>query len=380
MQRQHRKIWVVVGILLLLSCGFAYHAWSQQAKTNAREPAKKGAPALVRVAVSQQQDVIVWREVPATFVPLQHVVIRPQISGQIAQILFTDGQYVRAGQLLAVLDDRAIVAEREQAQARLNRIQASFDQVSREQERYQRLLRDQAVSVQELDQLTRQRAELQADLQEALAALKAMDVQQSYTRIVAPFAGQLGIRQVSVGAQVGNNDVNGIVTLTQVDPLAVEFGVPAVVLEQRDGFQQPVELWSLNQPTMLGKSLIRLQDSQINPNTGTLTVRALWPNPDHQWVAGQTLRVRLPAQQFKQAISVPLVAVQQGLSDNFVMVVEQGKVKRTSVTLQGQTDELAIVTGLAAGQTVVVDGLSRLKDGAQVKIESQATSPQGDRL
>jgi RND family efflux transporter MFP subunit len=131
---------------------------------------------------------------------------------------------------------------------------------------------------------------------------------------------------------------------------------------------------------MLGKSLIRLQDSQINPNTGTLTVRALWPNPDHQWVAGQTLRVRLPAQQFKQAISVPLVAVQQGLSDNFVMVVEQGKVKRTSVTLQGQTDELAIVTGLAAGQTVVVDGLSRLKDGAQVKIESQATSPQGDRL
>lgn len=376
MQRPHRKLLMIIGVLLLLSAGLTYYAWSKQSQST--QPARpKHSTALVKVALSQRQDVVVWRDVPASFQAVQQVVIRPQISGQIARILFSDGQYVRQGQLLAVLDDRAITAEYAQAQARINRLQVSLTQVSREQARYQRLLTDQAVSQQDVDQLSSSRAELQADLQEAQAALDAIRVRQSYTRIIAPFAGQVGIRQVSVGAQVGSSDPQGIVTLTQVDPLAVEFGVPATVLEQGGVAGQQVELWTLQQPRLLGRSQIRLQDNQLNPNTGALTVRTLWSNPEHQWVAGQALRVRLPAQHFKQAMTVPLVAVQQGLNDSFVMVVEQGTAKRQTVQLLGQTDTLAVIDGVAVGQQVVIDGLSRLKDGAAVKVESQPTRTQG---
>lgn len=377
MQRPHRKLLLIIGVLLLLSAGLAYYAWSKQPQSSQSTRPKHSA-ALVKVALSQRQDVVVWRDVPASFQAIQQVVIRPQISGQIASILFSDGQYVRQGQLLAVLDDRAIVAEDAQALTRVHRLFSAWQQAKIEHARAQRLLVDQAVSQQEVDQLAARMTQLELEHQEALAARQAISVRQSYTRIMAPFAGQLGIRQVSVGAQVGSSDPQGIVTLTQVDPLAVQFGVPAMVLEQGGVAGQMVELWTLQQPRLLGRSQIRLQDNQLNPNTGALTVRTLWPNPEHQWVAGQALRVRLPAQHFKQAITVPLVAVQQGLSDSFVMVIEQGKAKRQTVQLLGQTDTLAVIEGVAVGQQVVIDGLSRLKDGAPVKIEPQADNAQGE--
>lgn len=369
MQRQHQKLLMVLGLLLLLSVGLTYYSITKSASSTRSDQPKKNQATLVRVANSQQQDVVVWQDVPARFVPIQQVVIRPQISGQVAQLLFSDGQYVRQGQLLAVLDDRAIVAEDAQALTRVHRLFSAWQQAKIEHARAQRLLVDQAVSQQEVDQLAARMTQLELEHQEALAARQAISVRQSYTRIVAPFAGQVGIRQVSVGAQVSSSDPQGIVTLTQVNPLAVEFGVPARVLEQGGVAGQSVELWSLQQGRLLGSSRIRVQDSQLNTNTGTLTVRTLWPNPDHQWVAGQTLRVRLPAQQFPQAITVPLVAVQQGLDDSFVMQVHDGQVKRRTVQVLGQTDQLAIVQGLEVGVGVVVDGLTRLKDGAKVKVD-----------
>lgn len=377
MQRQHQKLLMVICVLLLLSAGFAYYAMTKPVSPQTSNQPHKNKETPVQVAVSQRQDVVIWRDVPATFVPVQQVVIRPQISGQIAQLLFSDGQYVRQGQLLAILDDRAIVAEDAQALARIQRLFSAWQQAHIEHARAQRLLSDRAISQQEVDQLAARSMQLKLEHQEALAARQAIAVRQSYTRMTAPFAGQVGIRQVSVGAQVSSSDPQGIVTLTQVDPLAVEFGVPAAVLEQGGVSGQSVELWSLQHQTLLGNSRIRVQDSQLNANTGTLTVRALWSNPDHRWVAGQTLRVRLPAQRFSHAITVPLVAVQQGLNDSFVMVVQAEKAKRQTVEVLGQTDELAIVRGLDAGVQVVVDGLARLKDGARVKPAAGATPTQG---
>lgn len=270
---------VVLLISCVLLCGLLYALWSSRAsEANTGKPDPSKRPITVKTAVSQRQDLQIFRDIPATIAPLNQVVLRPQISGQIEQLYFEEGQAVQAGQLLATLDSRTLRAELASTEAELSRIQSQLELAQQEQQRYQSLLATQAVSQQEVAQFIGQTKQLQAQFNAAKASVQAQQVRVSLTRIVAPITGRVGLRQVSVGAQVSSNDANGLATLTQTQPISVQFGLPEQLLNDQTLLDRRIELRSISGDQLLAQTMIARQDSQIDPKTGSLSVRAMLPN------------------------------------------------------------------------------------------------------
>ena len=371
---------VVLLISCVLLCGLLYALWSSRAsEANTGKPDPSKRPITVKTAVSQRQDLQIFRDIPATIAPLNQVVLRPQISGQIEQLYFEEGQWVQAGQLLATLDSRTLRAELASTEAELSRIQSQLELAQQEQQRYQSLLATQAVSQQEVAQFIGQTKQLQAQFNAAKASVQAQQVRVSLTRIVAPITGRVGLRQVSVGAQVSSNDANGLATLTQTQPISVQFGLPEQLLSDQTLLGRRIELRSISGDQLLAQTTIARQDSQIDPKTGSLAVRAMLPNTDQRFWSGQSVRVRLAEQSFEQVVTVPNRAIQQGLNQTFVYVLQDGIAKRTPVTRLAQSGDLTAVDGLSADTEVVIEGQLRLKDGSKAQVQSSAqpsTQPQ----
>ncbi|MFA9203456.1 MAG: efflux RND transporter periplasmic adaptor subunit [Flavobacteriales bacterium] len=364
---------VVLLISCVLLCGLLYALWSSRAsEANTGKPDPSKRPITVKTAVSQRQDLQIFRDIPATIAPLNQVVLRPQISGQIEQLYFEEGQAVQAGQLLATLDSRTLRAELASTEAELSRIQSQLELAQQEQQRYQSLLATQAVSQQEVAQFIGQTKQLQAQFNAAKASVQAQQVRVSLTRIVAPITGRVGLRQVSVGAQVSSNDANGLATLTQTQPISVQFGLPEQLLSDQTLLGRRIELRSISGDQLLAQTTIARQDSQIDPKTGSLAVRAMLPNTDQRFWSGQSVRVRLAEQSFEQVVTVPNRAIQQGLNQTFVYVLQDGIAKRTPVTRLAQSGDLTAVDGLSADTEVVIEGQLRLKDGSKAQVQSSA--------
>ena len=360
-------------ISCVLVCGLLYALWSSRAsEANTGKPDPSKRPITVKAAVSQRQDLQIFRDIPATIAPLNQVVLRPQISGQIEQLYFEEGQAVQAGQLLATLDSRTLRAELASTEAELSRIQSQLELAQQEQQRYQSLLATQAVSQQEVAQFIGQTKQLQAQFNAAKASVQAQQVRVSLTRIVAPITGRVGLRQVSVGAQVSSNDANGLATLTQTQPISVQFGLPEQLLSDQTLLGRRIELRSISGDQLLAQTTIARQDSQIDPKTGSLAVRAMLPNTDQRFWSGQSVRVRLAEQSFEQVVTVPNRAIQQGLNQTFVYVLQDGIAKRTPVTRLAQSGDLTAVDGLSADTEVVIEGQLRLKDGSKAQVQSSA--------
>jgi len=275
---------------------------------------------------------------------------------------------------MATLDSRSARAELASSEAELARIQSQLEVAQAEQRRYQGLLSTQAVSQQEVAQLAGQTKQLQAQLNAAKANVQAQQVQVSLMLIVAPISGRVGLRQVSVGAQVSSNDSNGIATLTQTQPISVQFGVPEQLLSTGSLQGKPIEVRATSGDQLLAQTRISRQDSQIDPTTGSVSVRAILPNPDERLLSGQSVRVRLAEQSLRQVVTVPTRAIQQGLNQTFVYVIKDGTANRTPITRLAQNGEVSAVDGLDAGVAVVVEGQLRLKDGSKVQTTDAAST------
>jgi len=373
MSRPFKPKMIVLLVAGLLLVAALYALWSSRADGKGAGAAGQGQsgradkPVSVKTTLSRREDLNVSREIAATIAPLNQVVVRPQISGQIEQLYFEEGQALKAGQLMATLDSRSARAELASSEAELARIQSQLEVAQAEQRRYQGLLSTQAVSQQEVAQLAGQTKQLQAQLNAAKANVQAQQVQVSLMRIVAPISGRVGLRQVSVGAQVSSNDSNGIATLTQTQPISVQFGVPEQLLSTGSLQGKPIEVRVTSGDQLLAQTRISRQDSQIDPTTGSVAVRAILPNPDEQLLSGQSVRIRLAEQSLRQVVTVPTRAIQQGLDQTFVYVIKDGIANRTPITRLAQNGEVSAVNGLDAGVAVVVEGQLRLKDGSKVQ-------------
>jgi multidrug efflux system membrane fusion protein len=380
MSRPFKPKVIVLLVAGLLLAAALYALWSSRADgegagaTSQGQSGRADKPVSVKTALSRREDLNVSREIAATIAPLNQVVVRPQISGQIEQLYFEEGQALKAGQLMATLDSRSARAELASSEAELARIQSQLEVAQAEQRRYQGLLSTQAVSQQEVAQLAGQTKQLQAQLNAAKANVQAQQVQVSLMRIVAPISGRVGLRQVSVGAQVSSNDSNGIATLTQTQPISVQFGVPEQLLSGESLQGKPIEVRATSGDQLLAQTRISRQDSQIDPTTGSVSVRAILPNPDERLLSGQSVRVRLAEQSLTQVVTVPTRAIQQGLDQTFVYVIKDGIANRTSITRLAQNGEVSAVDGLDAGVAVVVEGQLRLKDGSKVQATDAAST------
>lgn len=372
--RRRATWWILAGVAVCLLGSFLF--WRARAGAPAaRRRATAGRAAPVVADTARARDFAVHLTALGTVTSLRTVTVRSRVDGQLLAVHFTEGQVVAAGAVLADLDPQPFEAQLQQSQAQLARDSALLDNARIDLDRYQRLLELDSISKQQVatqDALVRQ-YEAQVKLDEA--AVRSATVQLSYTRITTEFSGRVGLRLVDTGNIVHATDPGGITVITQLQPISVLFSIPQGVLpEVLHRFQAreplPVALYDSDGQTQLASGRVVTIDNQIDPTTGTVKVRAEFPNTDRKLFPNQFVNVRLLLQQIRRATVVPSAAVQRGSVGAYTYVVSRrNTVSVRPVTLGPTEGESAVITGgLSPGEVVVVDGVDQLREGAAVQL------------
>ncbi|CAN7323316.1 efflux RND transporter periplasmic adaptor subunit [Phenylobacterium sp. LjRoot225] len=329
-------------------------------------------PVPVQVVRAQTQDVPHVFEAVGTVESLQSVVVRTQVDGILTQVAFREGDMVRARQLLATIDDRALRAALEAAEAQLARDEAQLRLAELNLGRYRTLLDRNAIARQSVDQQSAEVDQVRATVRLDRANLEAARVNLSYTRILSPVTGRAGIRRVDPGNLVRTADADGLVSITQVNPISVIFSAPQQVLgaiRETAGHHQGgfVEVVDREAGVVLRHGRITAFDNGIDAANGTSRVRAQFLNADERLIPGAFVAVRVRTGQSNGATTVPAAAVRPGLEGQYVYVVREGAAQRSTVEVAYADDRIAAISkGVAPGDLVVTDGYSRLKPGAKV--------------
>lgn len=371
-----RALWVA----LLLGAGFA--AWWFLLRPPPPPPKTPGAwdiPIPVRVEPALVEDFTVQARAVGTVAPYNTVTVRSRVDGQLARVLVREGQKVTRGQLLAEIDPEPLRVALSQAQGQQQQNQAQLRNAESELARYDMLFKRDAVARQVLDRQAALVQQLRGTLKSDQAQVDNAKLQLSYTRIVAPIAGRVGLRRVDAGNLISANDANGLFTLTQTQPVSVIFSVPeplvADVRAAHDGSKTPpqAEAWDRDNRARLAVGRLDTLDNQIDAATATLRLKARFENADDALFPNQFVNVRLSLRQLPGAITIPTDAVQHGSRGSYVYVITDGHARARTLTLGPASGGRTVVTqGLAAGEPVVLEGLDRLEDGRAANIVQQA--------
>lgn len=346
-------------------------------------PANRAASAIpVRVVAVAQQDVPRYLSAIGSVLSLHSVEVRPQVEGVLTQVLVKEGQWVKQGDLLATLDDRAIRANLDQARAQLGQTQAQLQVGNVNLKRYQLLSSDDGVSKQTLDQQQALVNQLQATIKGNQAAIDNAAVQLSYTQIRSPVSGRVGIRNVDPGNLVRTSDTQSLFSVTQIDPIAVEFALPQQQLPVLQGLlnsatHAEVETYldADGERSLLAKGHLMLIDNQVSATTGTVRVKAEFDNRDARLWPGQLVTVRLRTAVDEDALVVPPPVVQRSIDGHFVYRLDGNKVSAVPVKVVYQDSTLNVIAGVKAGDRLVLDGQSRLKPGSTVEVTPDTPAP-----
>ncbi|MBW8846201.1 MAG: MdtA/MuxA family multidrug efflux RND transporter periplasmic adaptor subunit [Burkholderiales bacterium] len=331
-------------------------------------------PQPVTVAAVQRRDLAVAVDAIGSIASANTAVVRAKVSGELKAIYFKEGQPVKAGQVLALIDPRPFEIARDQAHAALARDQAQLENARADLARYKDLVAKEAAPRQQLDTQQALVRQLEATLLSDQATLDNAKLQLSYTRVAAPISGQAGLKQADLGNNITPSDANGLLSVAQTQPAAVVFAVPDARLariRQQLGAGQPlaVQAWDRERRQMLAEGRVASTDNAIDASTGTIKVKALFPNKDNSLFPNQFVNVRLQLDTLKDVLVVPTAAVQRGAQGSYVYVVTDGQVALRKVTLQATDGDGSAVQGdLKPGEQVVTDGADRLRDGGKAEV------------
>jgi multidrug efflux system membrane fusion protein len=335
----------------------------------------------VRIAEAKVEDLPRHLQAIGTVTPLATVVVRSRVGGQIVRVTFAEGQRVERGQLLAEIDPAPFKIRLAEAEGQLQQAQAQLATARADLSRIESLAAKKLVSAQELEAQRALVAQYEGTRTSSQAQVDDARLQLAWTRIEAPISGRAGLRKIDVGNLVVANDTNGLVVITQTQPIAVSFTVPenelsSVLDPLRDGHPLPVEAWDRNESRVLASGLVKTADNQIDTATGTLRLKAEFANDDERLFPNQFVNVRLALASIREALIIPTAAVQFGSRGTYVYVVDgQSKARVRDITLGAADGALqAVVKGLQSGERVVVEGVDRLRDGRTVVI---VNSPAG---
>jgi multidrug efflux system membrane fusion protein len=336
----------------------------------------------VRTAPASLGDMPITLNALGTVTPLATVTVRTQIAGQLQQIGFTEGQMVKKGDFLAQVDPRPYQVALEQAQGQLAHDQGLLAQARADLLRYQTLTRQDSISRQQVEDQGFLVQQYQGTVAADQGSVDSAKLNLAYCRIVAPVDGRVGLRQVDQGNYVQLSDTNGIVVITQLQPMSMIFTlsedqVPAVMKRVASGAALPVTAFDRSNTNEIATGTLLTVDNQVDTTTGTVKLRASFANNDFSLFPNQFVNAHLLVDTIHHALLVPNAAVQRGAPGTYVyLVAADGTVKVQPVKLgPGDAQNTSITAGLTAGEQVVIDGADRLRDGAKVNVTNATQAP-----
>ncbi|MBO1808848.1 MdtA/MuxA family multidrug efflux RND transporter periplasmic adaptor subunit [Serratia ureilytica] len=343
---------------------------------------RRGAPmSPVQAATATQQTVPRYLSGLGTATAANTVTVTSRVDGQLMAIHFTEGQQVKAGDLLAEIDPRPFQVQLTQAQGQLAKDQATLANARRDLARYQQLVKTNLVSRQELDTQASLVQQTEGAIKADQGAVDSAKLQITYSRITAPIDGRVGLKLVDVGNYVTSGSTTGLVVITQTHPIDVVFTLPegniADLLKAQKAGPVSVETWDrTNQNKLTTGSLLSL-DNQIDTATGTIKLKARFANEDDALFPNQFVNARLQVDTLHDAVVIPTAALQMGNEGNFVWTLsEDNKVSKHRVTAGVQDSRQVVISaGLNAGDRVVTDGIDRLTEGMQVEVLAPNDAP-----
>jgi multidrug efflux system membrane fusion protein len=363
-----------------------YPAQDEQGSGGRRHRFAASGPAPVLAADVKRADVPVYLEAVGTTRALKMVTVRPQVDGKLLSVNFDEGQQVKQGDVLARIDPVIYQAQLDQAKAKKAQDEALLANARNDLARYQTLAAANAINKQQADTQKSLVAQYTAQVQADQAAIENAQAMLGYTTITAPIDGRTGIRQVDAGNYVRAADANStLVTITQIQPISVLFNLPQQDLMQvNDAFAKgPLTVEALRSDTnaVIDRGRLVVVDNQVDPTTGTVKLKAEFPNAQHQLWPGQFVNVRLLIRTLQEVVVIPTGAVQRGPNGTFVYVVgEDNKATVRPIKVARQDENQAVIeSGVQPPERVVTTGFVRLTDGSQVSIGSGegATPPNG---
>jgi multidrug efflux system membrane fusion protein len=395
--KRSRLIWIVVAVVavlvgvMIITVRLTQHNSAAGTGRSRRGPGGgpgsaaggPGAPIPVTVATASTGDIDVRIPALGTVTPLATVTVKTQISGILQKIAFTEGQLVRQGEMIAEIDPRPYEAAVRQMEGNLRRDQALLADAKLDLNRYEGLVKEDSIAVQQLDTQRALVDQYEGTIEADQGQLQTAKVNLIYTRIVSPVNGRVGLRQVDQGNYVTPGDANGIVVINQVQPITVIFpipedNVPALNRRLHEGGALEVDAYDRTNSAKLAQGKLLTLDNQIDTTTGTVKLRALFDNADGALFPNQFVNIQLLQEVLRNQVIMPNSAVRRGAPNGvvttFVYVLKSDDTVSVRPVTLGVVDgeRAAVAAGLEAGERVVTEGGDRLRDGAKVLLPSAA--------
>ena len=390
--RSRRWLMVVLCVLVIAGIGYAIWFWPAGSGDQAARNRNANLPIPVLVATAEQKDVPIYLDALGTVQAFNMVTVKPMVDGPLNVVNFTEGQDVKKGDVLAQIDPRTYQAALDQATAKKAQDAAQLANARLDLARYAKLAANNYSSGQQADTAKAQVAQLEALVNQDQAQIDNARTLLGYTTITSPLDGRTGMRQVDAGNIVHASDTTGMVVITQLHPISVVFTLPQQTLAQvsRAMAQGAAKVLAYaqgaigGQTAMLDTGTLTVLDNQVDPTTGTIKLKATFPNPDNRLWPGAFVGVQVQVDTAKGAIVVPPAAVQRGPRSTFVYVVNpDGSTARRNVKVGHEDAQASIITeGVKTGEKVVIDGASRLNDGSKVTVVQPGateSSPSADQ-
>ena len=382
-----RPWWRRAWVWLLALCILGGTAYFVSAKPEGGKPAgsqpgagKAGINGMnraqpVMAATARTGDINLYLNGLGTVIPLNTVTVRTHVDGELSAVMFREGQAVKQGDLIAQIDPRPYQVQLAQAEGTMARDQALLKNAQADLERYRTLFEQDSIAKQQLDTQASLVRQFEGALKADQAQIDSAKLQLTYSRITAPVTGRLGLRQVDVGNIVHTGDTNGIVVITQLQPITVVFTLPednisAVMKKLHAGEKLVVDAYDRTGKTRLATGMLLTVDNQIDTTTGTVKLKAQFTNDDSSLFPNQFVNARMLLDVKHESILIPAAAILRGTQGTFVYVVREDKSVTVRPVKVGSTEgeTAAIDSGIAAGEVVVTDGTDKLREGAKVEV------------